>query len=43
MFIWNGWVFMIYLVSVIDVNYCLGLFVVDEDVDLFDLKFWMKL
>lgn len=35
-----GCVFISYLVSVIDENYVMGLFWVDEDVDLFDLCSW---
>lgn len=43
LFVWYGWLFMIYLVSVIDVCYCLGMLMVKDDVDIMDLVLWLKL
>lgn len=38
-----GWVFIVYFVVGIGVEYCLGLLWVDEGVDLLDVRLWCKL
>lgn len=39
----NGKIFIVFFVSVIGVCYCMGYMEVDENSDLFDCNFWIKI